>query len=216
MRKLGKPLLILVAIAVFCVVALPGEAQDQKKKNAKKAAKGPDPLAKMLSGIDLTAEQQAKVGELKKEYGPKLADLQKRRFEVMTPDRRKVEKEAKKLAKDAGKKGKEAKAAVEEALGLSPAERDRVASIQKEEQALRAQLTEQARALLTAEQKARLPEPAKREKEIAEEGQRLNEARNSLTGSGGLGLPFYASGKLAVTRLRWARGRPALPPGAAV
>ncbi|MEX2139946.1 MAG: Spy/CpxP family protein refolding chaperone [Pirellulales bacterium] len=172
MRKLGKPLLILVAIAIFCGAALQGEAQDRKKKNAKKAAKAPDPLAKMLANIDLTAEQQAQVGELKKEYGPKLAALQKRRSEVMTPDRRKAEKEAKKAAKDAGKKGKEAKAAVEEVLGLSPAERERLATIQKEQQALRAELMEQARALLTPEQKAKLPEPAKKKKKAQKKDRR--------------------------------------------
>jgi Spy/CpxP family protein refolding chaperone len=118
----------------------------------------------MVAGLDLTAEQQAKIDEIRKEYRPKLAEIQKRRNEIMTPERRKTEKEAKQSAKDAGKKGKKAKADVDAALDLSPAESEKLAAIEKERQALIAKINVEVRALLTEEQKAKLPEPAKKGK----------------------------------------------------
>lgn len=164
MRTFGKPVLVLLAIALFSVAALDSDAQEKKKGKGKKGAKGPDPIGKMVAKLDLTADQQAKVDELRKEYRPKLAEIQKRRNEIMTPERRKTEKEARQAAKEAGKKGKKAKADVDAALGLSPAESEKLAAIDKERQALIAKINADVRALLTDEQKAKLPEPGKKKK----------------------------------------------------
>lgn len=170
----GKTMLIVIALAIFSMAAIDSDAQEKKKGQGKKAAKGPDPVGKMVAGLDLTAEQQAKIDEIRKEYRPKLAEIQKRRSEIITPERRKTEKEAQQAAKDAGKKGKQAKADVDLALGLSPAESERLAAIQKERQELIAKINVEVRALLTDEQKAKLPEPAKKgkkKKKKAEVGQ---------------------------------------------
>ncbi len=171
LRAFGKLVLVLLAIAIFSVAAIDSGAQEKKKGQGKKGAKGPDPIGKMVANLDLTAEQQAKVDELRKEYRPKLAEIQKRRNEIMTPERRKTEKEAKQAAKDAGKKGKQAKADIDAALGLSPAESEKLAAIAKERQALIAKINADVRALLTDEQKAKLPEPVKKKKKKAREGQ---------------------------------------------
>jgi Spy/CpxP family protein refolding chaperone len=164
MNAVSRPLLALLALCIFAAFALEGGAQEKQKKPGKKGRKGPDPIAKMLEGIELAPEQQAKVDAIKKEHAPKLAAIQKKRNEIMTPDRRRAEKDAKQTAKDAGKKGKEAKAAVDDALGLSPSERERLTAIQNEQQTLVAQISEQVRAVLTPEQRALMPEPAKKKK----------------------------------------------------
>jgi Spy/CpxP family protein refolding chaperone len=160
----GKPLLALAALAVFCAAIVQTSAQEQPKKQAKKVAKGPDVVGKMLAAIDLTAEQQAKVELVRKEFQPKLAEIQKRRNQIMTKDRRQTEKDARQAAKDSGKKGKDVKAAVDAALRLPPEEAERLAAIQKEQQALVAQIDERVRALLTDEQKAKLPKKAAKKK----------------------------------------------------
>lgn len=167
MKAFGKAVLVLLAIAIFSVASIDSDAQEKKKGKGKKGGKGPDPVGKMVAGLDLSAEQQAKVDEIRKEYRPKLAEIQKRRNEVMTPERRRTEKEAKQAAKDAGKKGKKAKADIEEALGLSPAESQKLAAIEKERQALIAKINADVRALMTDEQKAKLPEPGKKKKKKA-------------------------------------------------
>ena len=69
------------------------------------------------------------------------------------------------------KEDKKAKAEVDAALGLSPAESEKLAAIAKERQALIAKINVQVRALLTDEQKAKLPEPAKKKKKKAKVGQ---------------------------------------------
>ena len=164
LKTFGKPVLVLLAVAIFSAAGIDSDAQEKKKGKGKKGAKGPDPIGKMVANLDLTAEQQAKIEELRKEYRPKLAEIQKRRNEIMTPERRQKEKEARQMAKDAGKKGKRAKADVEAALGVSPAESEKLAAIEKERQALIAKINAQVRALLTEEQKGKLPEPGKKKK----------------------------------------------------
>ena len=59
----------------------------------------------------------------------------------------------KKAAKDAGKKGKKAKAEVDLALGLSPAESEKLAAIEKQRQALIAKIDVDVRALLTGSER---------------------------------------------------------------
>jgi Spy/CpxP family protein refolding chaperone len=166
-RALGKSLMAIAAIAIFCAALVQTSAQEKQKKQQKKGAKGPDVVGKMLAGIDLTAEQQAKIDQIRKEFQPKLAEIQKRRNQIMTKDRRLTEKDARQAAKDAGKKGKEVKAAVDAALRLSPEEAERLAAIQKEQQALNAKINAQVQALLTDEQKAKLPKQAGKKKKKA-------------------------------------------------
>jgi Spy/CpxP family protein refolding chaperone len=162
-KTFGKPVLVLLAIAIFSAAAIDSDAQEKTKDKGNKGAKRQDAVSKMIAGLDLTAEQQAKVKEIRKEYRPKLSEIQKRRNEIMTPQRRKTEKEARQAAKDLGKKGKQLKAEIDAALGLSPAESEKLAAIDKERQAVLAKINADVRAILTDEQKAKLPEPGKKQ-----------------------------------------------------
>jgi Spy/CpxP family protein refolding chaperone len=162
MRVVCKPLLALVAIGVFAIAAVQGAddaAQEQKK--SRKKGRDRDVIAKMVENIDLTADQQVKLEEVKREFHPKLADLAKRRGSIMTDDRRAKEKDLRKAAKDAGKTGKEIRSEIAAALSLSPAERDQMAAIERDERQLRGEITSRIRAFLNDEQKAKLPERRK-------------------------------------------------------
>ncbi len=88
MRVYTKPLLVLIAIGIFAAAAVQGadDAATEQKKERKRVKKR-DAIAKMVENIDLTADQQVKVEEIKQEFQPKLADLAKRRAAIMTEDR---------------------------------------------------------------------------------------------------------------------------------
>jgi peptidyl-tRNA hydrolase len=162
MRLIRKPLLVLFAIGIFATAAVQGadEAAKEQKKSKKKG-RDRDTIAKMVENIDLTADQQVKLEEVKREFQPKLADIAKRRGAIMTDDRRAKEKELRKAAKDAGKSGKEIRAEIATALALSPAERDQIATIEREERQLRGEITSRIRAFLNDDQKTKLPEQRK-------------------------------------------------------
>jgi peptidyl-tRNA hydrolase len=165
MKLLYKPLLVLFAVGIFAAAAVHGAdeaAQEQKK--SKKKGRDRDVIAKMVENIDLTADQQVKLEEVKREFQSKLADLAKRRSAIMTDDRRAKERELRKAAKDAGKSGKEIRAEIAAALSLSPAERDQMTAIEREDRQLRGEITSRIRAFLNDEQKVKLPEPRKERK----------------------------------------------------
>jgi hypothetical protein len=165
MKALCKPLLVVIAVGVFAAAAVQGAdeaAQEQKK--SKRKGRDRDVIAKMVENINLTADQQVKLEQVKREFQPKLADLAKRRGSIMTDDRRAKEKELRKAAKDAGKSGKEVRAEIAAALALSPAERDQMTAIEREDRQLRGEITSRIHAFLNDEQKAKLPEPRKERK----------------------------------------------------
>ena len=141
---------MILALAVL--IAAPLSAADKKKKKGKKERKAPAAVsARLLKGLELTDEQKEQVAALNKEYGPKLADLQKKL--ALSPEQRKAGAEARKKAKEDGTKRKEAAKAVAAALNLSEAQKE----AQKERQALTREIRGKFVALLTPEQKAKVP-----------------------------------------------------------
>jgi hypothetical protein len=81
--KTARVFLTLAAALLIASPLLAGE----KKKGAKKAP--PCPAAQicdaMTKGLTLTDDQKAKLGEITKEYGPKLVEARKA-FDVFTPE----------------------------------------------------------------------------------------------------------------------------------
>ena len=136
----------------MCVAA---EAQNAKAgKKGKKAKAKATPAAFVLPAeIALSAEQQAKLDELKTQYADKLADAQKKVNEVFTAEQQAARKTARKDAVAAGKKGKELGAAVDAAVQLSDEQKSNLATAQKEARKLQAEVRKQVVALLTDEQK---------------------------------------------------------------
>lgn len=161
---------LAVAFVLAALIAVPVLAQEKEKKG-KKNAKGGAPAAiaaveKKLEGLDLTADQQAKIKELATEFGTKMAEQQKTVNSVMTADVRKAKKDASEKAKAEGKKGKEAKAAVDAAGNLSADDKTKLEAAQKELATLAAGFQKAVGEVLTAEQKTKagLDAPAKGKK----------------------------------------------------
>src|SRR5439155_26767252 len=104
-----------------------------------------------------------------KEYAPRLAELDRRRDAVVTPEREKAARDARKAAAAEGKKGKELNKAYSDALNLTKEEHKQLGEIQRERGKLVKEINEKKMALLTGEQKEMLkskPKP-KKEKEPA-------------------------------------------------
>ena len=149
MKSVAKNLLMLVLVLAIAAPLAAEDKKKKKKKPGKRAAAGLRiPIPK---SIDLSAEQKEKVAALQKEYGPKIAALRKK--QALSKDARKARAIARKKAQAEGKKGKELRAAVAAAAPLT----DEQKTAQTEMQALYKEYRTAALALLTDEQKAKLP-----------------------------------------------------------
>jgi len=145
----------LVALAVFACIALAlrADAQNEGKKGKKNA----DPtaaMAKKLEGAELTADQKAKYEVIAKEHGPKLKAALDKVNSLLTPEQIKARNEAMKASKAAGKKGKEAQDAVDEALKLTDAQKKAKADADKELREVQTAFNKAVAEILTDAQKA--------------------------------------------------------------
>lgn len=162
MKKLLTSL-VLVCLAV--AIAMPLSAEDEKKKKKKGGNKArQSALAKVAkqikSKVDLTDEQEAKIKKLVEDAEPKLAEANK----VIGKKRGELGAARKKAQAD-GKKGKEAQAAAEAAVGLTAEEKAALGKSREITQGFQ----KAVRALLTPEQqeKAGLKRGGKKKKKKA-------------------------------------------------
>lgn len=157
MTKIWKCLLSLGLCALLVSSAA---AQDAAKKKKNPPAKEP-PAVQLPKDITLTDEQKTKVAEIEKEFGPKMKELREKLDKVMTEEQKKarqeVLKEAREKGKD-GKKGKELAEAVKNAMKLSEEQQKQYDETDKQILALRQQILEKVKPILTDEQKAKLPQ----------------------------------------------------------
>ncbi|HVX60852.1 MAG TPA: hypothetical protein VHC19_09625 [Pirellulales bacterium] len=153
--KFISRILFGASVACFVASALLGAAVQAAPKAGKKGKKvQATPAAfKLPDAITLTAEQQAKVDELKTEYAGKLQDAMKKVNDIYTPEQRKALREARKTAAAEGKKGKQLKQAVDAAVEISADQKQTLADAQKELASLQKEVREKVVALLTDEQK---------------------------------------------------------------
>src|SRR5690349_1097958 len=107
MRNVAKTM--ISACLLFAVTLSAGAADEAKETKAKKKQSGAaNPVFNIPKEITLTEEQQAKLDEIKKEQGPKIAELTAKIDSVLTAEQKSARKEAAAKAKGDGKKGKEA------------------------------------------------------------------------------------------------------------
>jgi Spy/CpxP family protein refolding chaperone len=152
MRVLRVVLVLLVAL----VIASPVLAQEKKrgKKGERGGARGAfDPMARLLEGLDLTDEQKAKVAEVRKEFGPKLAEFQKKSDGILTDEQKKDRAEAMKEAKSAGKSPRESYQAVQEAMKLTDEQKSQMREIGKERGGVEKEMRSKIMEILTPEQR---------------------------------------------------------------
>ena len=139
--------LLLLAFAVIT----PTFAADKAKK------KKPAPVAvKAPKGVALTADQQAKLDALNKEFGPKLAACRKEASGIITTDQKKARAAAFKAAKVAGKEGKELRAVTGAAFNVSEDQKTKLAECKKAMGTLQKEVRAKMVSILTKEQKAQL------------------------------------------------------------
>ncbi|MFP6701600.1 MAG: hypothetical protein VB861_07630 [Planctomycetaceae bacterium] len=146
----------LLVLTLAVVLAMPAMAADEKKKKKKKGRKAPAAV-RVPKGIVLTAAQKTQVAAINKEYAPQLLEIAKKSRGIVTPEQRKARSEAGKKAKADGKKGKEARAAVDAAAEITAEQKKALAEVNKARQAITKAARAKFAAILTAEQKAKLP-----------------------------------------------------------
>jgi hypothetical protein len=148
---------LVLALGLALLMVSPVLAQHKKGDKEKKAPVCPAAQCanKLLEGITLTDDQKAKIAEVTKEYGPKLAEAIKK-TDVWTADQKKAREEAAKTAKAAGKKGKDVKDAVDAAATLTDDQKAKKAEADKAVKALEKDVRAKVTALLTPEQQEQL------------------------------------------------------------
>jgi len=147
---------VRTVLTVVVALSIAGSALAAEKRKGKAAKKLPAPAAEalpILAKLDLSADQKAKIEEINKEFGPKVTEARKKLDEILTPEQRRARAEANKEAKAAGKKGKELRQAIDEAMKLSDEQKTKVAEARKALAALQKEIRGKVMDLLTEEQK---------------------------------------------------------------
>lgn len=160
MLKVTKAL-VTMALILACVASVDAAEKGAKKKKGKKQQTVQIQALKLPATIELSADQKEKVAALKKEYTPQFAALQKKNREILTPDQIKARRTAMKEAKDAGKKGKELRDAVNSALNLSDEQSKQMKEVSGDIRKLNGEVRGKLESVLSADQLAKIKKPAK-------------------------------------------------------
>ena len=159
MLKVTK-IFVAMALMLACVASVDAADKAATKKKGKRGQNVKIQALQFPDTIELSAEQKEKVAALKKEYTPKFAALQKKNREILTADQVKARRSAMKDAKEAGKKGKEMREAVNSALNLTDDQQKQMKESLKESRSLNGEVRGKVAKILTAEQLTKI-KPAK-------------------------------------------------------
>lgn len=154
-----KTLTTCLMLALVACTSLSLAADGEKKAKAQKGRRGRrvQPAVQVPQGIELSAEQKKQVAAINKKYAPKMAALAKKTQALLSEEQRKARAAAFKANREAGKKGKAAQDAIAAASKLSDEQKKEMATIQKERAGIRKEAQGEFVALLTPEQKSKLP-----------------------------------------------------------
>ena len=166
-----KILKCLLSMSLAALLLSPVMAEDAKAKKNKPNARKEQPAVQLPKEITLTDEQKTKVAELEKEYAPKMKEQREKLDKVMTEEQKKARQEVMKEHREKGKegkKGKELAQAIKDAMKLTEEQQKSYDEADKKVTALRLEILEKVKPLLTDEQKAKLPKrPEARKKKAA-------------------------------------------------
>ncbi len=168
-----KVLSAVLALAVS--LAIVGNLSAEEKKEGKRFGRSMMGGMHMFEGLDLSEEQKANFKELWKEHMPKLKAVGEKMRDILTEEQRAARAEAQKAAIEAGKKGKEFRDAVQDAVKLTDEQKAKFAELRKEMQALRKEMREKSREILTPEQKEILKKKGQRPDRLMIGGMRMFE-----------------------------------------
>ena len=148
--------LMLMLLVVAVAVPLVADAQEAGKKGKKKKGRqagAAAALKKQLEEVELTAEQKEKIEAIIAKHSAAITEAQQDVSELLTPEQRRARAAAMKAARDAGKKGKDARADVEAAIQLSPEAKAKLAEAEKAARDAQMKLRQEVAAVLTPEQR---------------------------------------------------------------
>ena len=157
---LGASLLLAVVVSAADQETPTGEKPhgDRPQGERRHGPAGGMDILRMLkaAGVELTADQKAKVEEVQKEFRPKMQAVQQKHEGILTDEQKKARAEAMKAVRESGKKWQEARKAVEDAVKLTDEQKAKMADVQKEMGELRKETHEKVMAILTPEQQEQL------------------------------------------------------------
>ena len=154
---------ILSAVLALAVsLAIVGNLSAEEKKKGQRSDRPMMGMMHMFEGVDLSEEQKANFKELWKGYMPKLKAVGEKMGDILTEEQKTARAEARKAAIEAGKKGKEIRDAVQDAVKLTDEQKAKFAELRKERQALRKELREKSMEIMTPEQKEILKKTGQR------------------------------------------------------
>lgn len=154
-------LFLTASLALVVTVSINAGEKGEKKGKAKPEAKKFSPTARLVKGLELSAEQKAALATIDEEFNAKAKELKKQSNPVSKEQIAKA-KAAAKAAKDAGKKGKELKAAFDAALGLTDEQKAARAAATKARGEWFSGLRAAVSKVLTEEQRAKLKTAGKK------------------------------------------------------
>jgi Spy/CpxP family protein refolding chaperone len=150
----------VLALAVALVMVGSLSAADKEKKAPREGRhQGGGMLGRvdeMVKTLNLTDDQKVNLEEIKKEYAPKVKELEQKMEGILTPEQKTARQEAVKAAKEAGKKGPEVRKEVEAAVKLTNEQKAKQAETRKAMKALHKEIHDKVMSILTPEQKAQL------------------------------------------------------------
>jgi hypothetical protein len=167
--KMSRFVAVAMVLAVGMVSAQAEKGKGKGKKgDAAGAAIGA--LFTLPPEITLSDEQKTKLDALKTEWSDKLKTaFPKGQMETyLTDEQKAAAKTARAEAKSAGKKGKEAKEALDAAIKMTDEQKEKLKAGAKEWNDLKSQVEEKVRELLTDDQKSKMPAPKKRKNKKAD------------------------------------------------
>jgi Spy/CpxP family protein refolding chaperone len=155
MRILSSVTTVVLALVIAgAVLAADGQKDTSgKQSRGKREVRAGRDIFKVIKGLDLSADQQAKVADLKKESDTKSKAIADKRDAVPTDQQKKDRDEAVKAALAAGKSGPGVTRAARDAMKLTTDQQAKLSDLGKEATALRKEVGQKVLGLLTAEQK---------------------------------------------------------------
>ncbi|MDB4380855.1 hypothetical protein N9Z70_05645 [Mariniblastus sp.] len=157
---------LMSCVALLLCFATVAVAQDdakkgKDKKKARAAGSANSYIMKAFKSVEMTDEQKKKAEAVLAKYDGEMKDARKAVVSVLSKDENKAKNEARKEAAKAGLKGKEMTEAVEKAMGLSEDKMAKYREALKKPAAVTKKVKDEIMALLTDDQKAKMPAPKK-------------------------------------------------------
>lgn len=153
-----KTLRNVICLSLMVLIAGGAVADEKGKKGkGKRASKRPTATQRFVAKLELTDEQKTQVAAIDKQFGERVATVQKQMSELLTDDQKKAQREASKAARESGSKPAEIRKAVEAALNLTAEQKEKRKEIMAVQRKLNSEIIAALKTVLTEEQQASLP-----------------------------------------------------------